>query len=134
MTVARLPPRFARMAVLRGVRRACLCLRLWQSMAKEILHSRKAVSRLYTNRAQMMGIGTALTEQLGERLGSRSRCLGCRLPGRRSSARAVHVRVCAPVHGRQAHSADAGCDREGSCWPSCMAAAAAAWEDVAWVR
>lgn len=35
-----------------------------KSMAKEILHSRKAVSRLYTNRAQMMGIGTALTEQL----------------------------------------------------------------------
>lgn len=36
-----------------------------QHLAKEIVHSRKAVARIYTNRAHMMGIGTALTEQLG---------------------------------------------------------------------
>eukprot|EP00878_Enallax_costatus_P002622 GHUV01002806.1.p1 GENE.GHUV01002806.1~~GHUV01002806.1.p1 ORF type:complete len:219 (+),score=48.88 GHUV01002806.1:310-966(+) len=33
-------------------------------LAKEILHSRKAVGRLYTNKAQMMSVGNALTEQL----------------------------------------------------------------------
>lgn len=33
-------------------------------LAKEILASRKAVGRLYTNKAQMMSIGTALKEQL----------------------------------------------------------------------
>lgn len=33
-------------------------------LAKEILHSRKAVGRLYVNKAQMMSINNALTEQL----------------------------------------------------------------------
>lgn len=33
-------------------------------LAKEIIHSRKAVSRLYVNKAQMISIGNALTEQL----------------------------------------------------------------------
>lgn len=37
-----------------------------QVLAKEIIHSRKAVSRLYVNKAQMMSIANALTEQLGE--------------------------------------------------------------------
>jgi hypothetical protein len=35
-------------------------------LAKEVLHSRKAIGRLYVNKAQMMSIGNALTEQLGE--------------------------------------------------------------------
>jgi hypothetical protein len=35
-------------------------------LAKEVLHSRKAISRLYVNKAQMMSIGNALTEQLGK--------------------------------------------------------------------
>uniref|UniRef100_A0A7R9V9N9 Uncharacterized protein n=1 Tax=Chlamydomonas euryale TaxID=1486919 RepID=A0A7R9V9N9_9CHLO len=35
-----------------------------KSLAKEIIQSRKAVSRLHTNKAQMMSIGTALREQL----------------------------------------------------------------------
>ncbi len=30
------------------------------------MHSRKAVGRLYVNKAHMMSIGHALTEQLGE--------------------------------------------------------------------
>lgn len=38
-----------------------------QVLAKEIIHSRKAVSRLYVNKAQMISIGNALTEQLGEK-------------------------------------------------------------------
>jgi hypothetical protein len=38
---------------------------LLQVLAKEVLHSRKAISRLYVNKAQMMSIGNALTEQLG---------------------------------------------------------------------
>lgn len=33
-------------------------------LAKEVLHSRKAIGRLYVNKAQMMSIGNALTEQL----------------------------------------------------------------------
>lgn len=33
-------------------------------LAKEIVHSRKAVGRLYVNKAQMMSISSALTEQL----------------------------------------------------------------------
>eukprot|EP00882_Tetradesmus_deserticola_P016923 GHRQ01018103.1.p1 GENE.GHRQ01018103.1~~GHRQ01018103.1.p1 ORF type:complete len:159 (+),score=84.93 GHRQ01018103.1:253-729(+) len=33
-------------------------------LAKEVLHSRKAISRMYVNKAQMMSIGNALTEQL----------------------------------------------------------------------
>lgn len=37
-----------------------------QILAKEIVHSRKAISRLYVNKAQMISIGNALTEQLGE--------------------------------------------------------------------
>lgn len=37
-----------------------------QILAKEIVHSRKAVGRLYVNKAQMMSISSALTEQLGE--------------------------------------------------------------------
>jgi hypothetical protein len=37
-----------------------------QVLAKEIIHSRKAVGRLYVNKAQMISIGNALTEQLGE--------------------------------------------------------------------
>jgi hypothetical protein len=39
---------------------------LLQVLAKEVLHSRKAISRLYVNKAQMMSIGNALAEQLGE--------------------------------------------------------------------
>jgi hypothetical protein len=37
-----------------------------QVLAKEIIHSRKAVSRLYVNKAQMISLGHALTEQLGK--------------------------------------------------------------------
>eukprot|EP00879_Flechtneria_rotunda_P005111 GHRR01005392.1.p2 GENE.GHRR01005392.1~~GHRR01005392.1.p2 ORF type:complete len:160 (+),score=62.34 GHRR01005392.1:735-1214(+) len=33
-------------------------------LAKEIIHSRKAIGRLYVNKAQMMSIGNALAEQL----------------------------------------------------------------------
>lgn len=33
-------------------------------LAKEIIHSRKAISRLYVNKAHMISIGSALTEQL----------------------------------------------------------------------
>ncbi len=36
-----------------------------QVLAREVLHSRKAVSRLYVNKAHMMSINNALTEQLG---------------------------------------------------------------------
>lgn len=35
-------------------------------MAKEILNSRKAVTRIYTNKAHLMTLGTTLTEQMGE--------------------------------------------------------------------
>jgi len=41
---------------------------LLQVLAKEIIHSRKAISRLYVNKAHMISIGNALTEQLGEML------------------------------------------------------------------
>ncbi len=34
-------------------------------MAKEILHSRKAISRIATNMAQLMSVNNALVEQLG---------------------------------------------------------------------
>lgn len=44
-------------------------------LAKEIIHSRKAVSRLYVNKAQMISIGNALTEQLGERSTPHILCL-----------------------------------------------------------
>jgi len=37
-----------------------------QVLAKEIIHSRKAISRLYVDKAHMISIGNALTEQLGE--------------------------------------------------------------------
>ncbi len=37
-----------------------------QHLAKEVLASRKAVSRLYINKAHMQSLSTALTEQLGE--------------------------------------------------------------------
>lgn len=37
-----------------------------QHLAKEIVQSRKAVSRLYVNKAHMQSLNTALTEQLGE--------------------------------------------------------------------
>lgn len=37
-----------------------------QHLAKEILQSRKAVTRLYTNKAHMMSLGTQLTEQMGQ--------------------------------------------------------------------
>jgi hypothetical protein len=45
---------------------AACCRAVWQILAKEIVHSRKAISRLYVNKAQMISIGNALTEQLGE--------------------------------------------------------------------
>jgi hypothetical protein len=44
----------------------CVSASLVQVLAKEIIHSRKAVGRLYVNKAQMISIGNALTEQLGE--------------------------------------------------------------------
>ncbi len=37
-----------------------------QSLAKEIIMSRKTIGRLYTNKAQIMSLSTQLTEQLGE--------------------------------------------------------------------
>ena len=37
-----------------------------QHLAREVVQSRRAVSRLYTNKAQLMSVGTSLTEQLGE--------------------------------------------------------------------
>lgn len=37
-----------------------------QVLAKEILATRKAVSRMYTNKAQLMDIGITLTQQMGE--------------------------------------------------------------------
>jgi len=37
-----------------------------QVLAKEIIHSRKAVGRLYVNKAHMISISNALTEQLGK--------------------------------------------------------------------
>lgn len=40
---------------------------LLQHLAKEIVQSRKAVGRMYTNKAQLISLGTSLTEQLGER-------------------------------------------------------------------
>lgn len=36
-----------------------------QILAKEIVHSNKAISRLYVNKAQMISIQGALSEQLG---------------------------------------------------------------------
>ena len=50
-----------------------------QVLAKEIVHSRKAVSRLYVNKAQLISLGHALTEQLGEH--GKQRCLACSLHG-----------------------------------------------------
>lgn len=38
------------------------------------MHSRKAVGRLYVNKAQMISIGNALTEQLGEATAVRHTC------------------------------------------------------------
>lgn len=38
-----------------------------QVLAKEIVQSRRAVNRLYVNKAQMISIANSLTEQLGER-------------------------------------------------------------------
>jgi charged multivesicular body protein 3 len=46
-------------------------------LAKEILHSRKAVTRLYTNKAHMMSISNALTEQLGARPRQCPAAAGC---------------------------------------------------------
>ncbi len=37
-----------------------------QHLAKEVVQSRKAVGRIYTNKAHMQSLSTALTEQLGE--------------------------------------------------------------------
>lgn len=42
----------------------CVTHRL-QILAKEIVHSNKAISRLYVNKAQMISIQGALSEQLG---------------------------------------------------------------------
>ncbi len=39
-----------------------------QHLAKEIVQSRRAVVRLHTNKAQLMSVGNALTEQLGTAL------------------------------------------------------------------
>ena len=36
-----------------------------QHLAKEVVQSRHVVGRLYTNKAQLMSVGTSLTEQLG---------------------------------------------------------------------
>ena len=40
----------------------CCCLQL---LAKELVHTRKATTRLYTNKAHMMNMSAQLTEQLG---------------------------------------------------------------------
>lgn len=40
----------------------CYCLQL---LAKELVHTRKATTRLYTNKAHMMNMSAQLTEQLG---------------------------------------------------------------------
>lgn len=37
-----------------------------RTLAREIIQSRRAVSRLYVNKAQMISIGNALSETLGE--------------------------------------------------------------------
>jgi hypothetical protein len=36
-----------------------------QHLAKEIIQSRRTVSRLYTNKAQLISLNTSLTEQMG---------------------------------------------------------------------
>ena len=36
-----------------------------QHLAKEVVQSRQVVGRLYTNKAQLMSVGSSLTEQLG---------------------------------------------------------------------
>ena len=46
-----------------------------QHLAKEVVQSRQVVGRLYTNKAQLMSVGSSLTEQLG---GSADRKLSSR--------------------------------------------------------
>jgi Fe-S-cluster-containing dehydrogenase component len=48
-----------------------------QTMAKEIVQSRKAVSRIAVNKAQLMSINNALVEQLGMLC---SLCMECHRP------------------------------------------------------
>jgi hypothetical protein len=43
------------------------CMPCAQHLAKEVVQSRRAVGRLYTNKAQMLSLGTQLKEQLGTR-------------------------------------------------------------------
>lgn len=45
-----------------------------QILAKEIIQSRRAVSRLYVNKAQMISIGNALSEQMGASRSSQASC------------------------------------------------------------
>ena len=56
-------------------------------LAKEIVNSKKAISRITTNKAQMMSIGNSLTEQLGV-------CV------------CVCVCVCVPLRGYQEEQED----------------------------
>jgi hypothetical protein len=59
-------------------------------LAKEIIHSRKAVSRLYVNKAQMMSIANALTEQLGEQQQALNSNPQVQEPGQQKFSSPVH--------------------------------------------
>lgn len=65
-----------------------------QHLAKEVVQSRKAVGRIYTNKAHMQSLSTALTEQLGKP-GLLDAALALRSPCARRSVKALlRVRRC----------------------------------------